>query len=105
MFKFDFNVLKVLVANINSTFRITRREDTVIHKFQDNCDMYLLCLENLLKAFPPCDLLGVKSLDIKNKPYISLVKIIASQLRIRSGFIIDSEVSNDEVTSICLFIT
>jgi hypothetical protein len=50
-----------------------------------------------MKPFPPTDLYDVKNLDIKNSPYISLVKIIASQLGRRCSFIIDPEVSNNEV--------
>jgi hypothetical protein len=59
--------------------------------------MYLACLEDLLKSFPPTDLYDIKSLDVKNSPYISLVKIIASQLGLGCSFIVDPDVSTHEV--------
>jgi len=61
--------------------------------------MYLSCLDDLLKTFPPADLFEIKSLDVKGSPYISLVRIIASQLGRNSAFILDPDVSNDEVRS------
>ncbi len=69
-------------------------------KFQENCDMYLACLQDLLKFFPPLDKLKVKSVDIDTSPYISLVKIIAYQLGKKAAFIlneneVDSEVKHD----------
>ncbi len=65
--------------------------------------MYLACLEDLLRAFPPNIIYDVKSLDVKNSPYLSLVKIIASQLGRNCSFIVDPEVSTEVVLTFFLF--
>lgn len=59
--------------------------------------MYLACLQDLLKHFPPIDKFKVKSLDIHNEPYISMIEIIASQLGKKAGFILDNEAMSPEV--------
>jgi hypothetical protein len=69
----------------------------VIHKFQDNCDTYLACLGNILKSFPPNDKYEIRGLDLKNSPYISLVKIISSQLGRKPSFILDQDDLTEEV--------
>jgi len=71
----------------------------MLQDFEHQCAMYLHCLKDLMKEFPPSKNSSVKDLNFEESPFMSLATIISLQIGREPNFLLDVSDLNPETAA------